>query len=277
MFPRHASFALGTILLAVAHAAQAATPTVLDAETSVYLDANMMQTQYQVHGGGQSENGFAPGFGVGASALLPTHPNNPNNVDFYTALDYQFNAGNLSYNGGLFNTQTQVTTSISATERAVFQRIEARIGAGFQTGGVEIIPFFAAGYQSWNRNVDITDVSISGDFYHAALLGFGGKLDVPVGDTLVASGTAEVLGLVGGGVTINNQDFGHSMGATPEERLEFGLDDAVGAHFHLFAKGYWEQFNYAGTQPVSYGIYSLSRPFSTTSQYGVNIGAGYTF
>jgi hypothetical protein len=238
----------------------AASPQVEAAETSLYIDANFMHTHYSEHlVPGDRESGLTPGFGVGASAMLPTHPGNPGSVDIYTAINYDFDAGHIHYNGHF--QPAFGGGPVQATDRAVFNRIEARIGIGFPLlGGGESIPFFAAGYQAWNRNIANKGTIGTDEFYHSGLFGLGWKFDQPIGKKIVASATGEFLGLAGGGITANGTNFGRGFGVTPEERVEVGLDDAVQGRFHVFAKAYVEHFNY-----------------SVTTQFGVNVGVGYTF
>ncbi len=269
--------------LALVPAARAASPAVQAAETSVYVDAGFDHTQYHENvnpiSGGDDESGFMPGFGIGASALIPMHPGNAGSPDFYTSLNYDFNAGDIKYAG-----HYQSGGAVDATDNAVQQRIEARIGVGFPLlGGGESIPFVAGGYQFWNRNINIQGQIGSDEFYRSGLVGAGWKFDQPIGRNFVVSVTPEFLGLVGGSISINDLPFGgRGFGVTPEERVELGLDDALGAHLHVFAKADWEHFNYSGTHPFyfifdGYNYGYVYEPFSTTTQFGMNVGVSYSF
>ena len=256
--------------------ALAASPAVSAAETSVNLSVGVMNTQYHENlTPGDDESGTTPGFGVSIGALLPTHPGYAASVDIYSALIYDFDAGNIGYSGHYLVSGAPLT----ATDHAVFNRVEARLGLGFPLiGGAESIPFLAVGYQAWNRNIDPKGAIGTDEFYHSGLFGVGYRLDVPIGAGFVASGTGEVLALAGGGITANGANFSGGFGVTPEERVELGLNDAVSGRFHLFATAFWEHFNYSGTRPQSYGYnYFLYEPFSTTTQFGANFGIGYSF
>ncbi|MDE8347821.1 MAG: hypothetical protein POH28_16860, partial [Acidocella sp.] len=114
------------------------------AETHLGINASFMHTQYHENlpeGTGDDENGLTAGFGVGASVLLPEH-GLLNNADYYAALKYDFAAGNLYYGGHYLASGLPA----SATDRAVFNRIEGRLGIGLpQKDGVMVIPFFAFG------------------------------------------------------------------------------------------------------------------------------------
>ncbi len=249
-------------------------PAVSAAETSVNLSVGMMGTQYHENVvPGDDESGVIPGFGVSVSALLPTRPGDTSSVDIYSALIYNFDAGNIGYSGHYLVSGAPA----SATDHAVFNQVEARLGLGFpMINGMESIPFLAAGYQAWNRNIDGPGLSGTDEFYHSGVFGMGYKLDVPIGAGFVASGTGELLGLAGGG--INGTNWSGGFGVTPEERVELGLNAAAFGRFHLFASAYWQHFNYSGTRPESFGYnYYIYEPFSTTTQFGANFGIGYSF
>jgi hypothetical protein len=270
------SLNLGTMLAGVllASPASAASPAVQAAETTLTFDAAAMHTQYhenlQV---GDDESGYTAGFGIGASLLQPLDPRRRDGLDYYAAMAYDFHAGNIKYAG-----HYQSGVPADADDRTVFQRIELRMGVGVPLIlGAEFIPFAAGGYQAWNRNVDGPNSYYGGEFYRSFLFGAGFKFDVPLTPTLVTSATAELLGLAGGGITGNGYDFGRGFGVTPQERFELGLDDAVTQHFHVFTRAYWEHFNYSGTRPQYYTTYYIYEPFSTTTQFGVNLGAAYSF
>ena len=254
--------------------AQGASPAVSAAETNVNLSVGLMSSQFHENVvPGDDESGVIPGFGVGVSALFPTRPGVASSVDIYSALIYNFDAGNIGYSGHYLVSGAPA----SATDHAVFNRVEARLGLGFpMVGGMESIPFLAGGYQTWNRNIEAPGTSGTDEFYHSGLFGLGYKLDVPIGAGFVASGTGELLGLAGGGISSAN--WSSTFGVTPEERVELGLDDAVFGRFHLFATAYWQHFNYSGTRPESFGYnYYLYEPFSSTTQIGANFGIGYNF
>jgi hypothetical protein len=240
------------------------------AETNINLSIGFMHTNYS-EGSLDSENGFTPGFGVGASVLLPSAFRN---IDLYSSLTYQFNAGNLNYNGHYLISGLPVT----ATDHAVFNNIEGRLGLGFPIAGgaAEAIPYIAAGYQSWNRNVENPGVVGTDEFYSSGLVGGGLKLDIPITATVVASGSAELLGMFGAHVTSNTLHNGFDMGGSAQERVSLGLDDALGGPLHLQASAALTHFNYSGSKP-SEATYGLYEPLSTTTQVGVNLGLSYSF
>ena len=77
-------------------------------------------------------------------------------------------------------------------------------------------------------------------------------------------------------------DYGARFGASPEERIELGLDDAFGAHTHLLFKAFYEHFSYTGSAPknetdAAGNQFSVREPSSTTNQFGANVGVGYSF
>jgi len=252
----------------------AASPLIQAIETSINIDAGFMHTQYHENLSpiGDDESGFTEGGGVNISYLMPVRPGY--SPDLYTYIGYNLNAGEIHY-GGYF----QDGVPLSATDHAVFQNIEARIGLGFPlASGAEVIPFIAGGYQAWNRNVDGTGVDAGGEFYHSGLFGAGLKLDVPVAPTVVVSATGEILGLAGGGVNNPAVDFGRGFGVTPEERFELGVADQVSPRWHVAGAAFIDHFNYSGTHPEYYGnLGSIYEPLSSTTQFGFSVGFGYSF
>jgi hypothetical protein len=244
---------------------------IIAAESTISLSAGFMHTQYHeniVEGAGDDENGFTYGLGAGVSGLIP---NPVIRADLYTALQFDFDAGNITYGGHyLFS-----GLPAYATDNAVFNRLEARLGVGLPLAdNVELIPFVAGGYQAWNRNINQKNEIGTDEFYRAGLMGGGVKLDVAASPRLVLSATAEALAVLGGGTRANLFGLNLEFGPSGEERVEFGADYAVTRPFHVFAKLDWEHFNYTGSKPDVYGFYE---PLSTTTQFGANLGVEYSF
>jgi hypothetical protein len=276
---RKSRFAMGlaTAALLLVPAAQAASPEVEAAETQMSIGIGALHTQYHENlNPGDDENGAAAGFGVAISGLIPFYPGRPTYPDIYTYLGYEFNAGDLQY-GGHYQFSG---LPAQATDNAVFNRIEARIGVGVPLqGGAELIPFLAAGYQSWNRNINQKDVIGTDEFYHAGLFGGGLKLDVPVTPQLVLSATGEFLAVAEAGIDAHGIGVIGSLGAAGEARLTLGADFAITPRLHTFADVYLEHFNYAGSRP-NYNVlpgYYVYEPLSTTTQFGGMAGVGYSF
>jgi hypothetical protein len=267
---KQAGLGIAMAALLAAPAGEAASPPVAAAETTLSLNVSGMHTQYhenlQV---GDDESGYTPGAGVGISALIPYGYE----TDLYSSLAFELNAGPIDYNG-----HYQTGQPATATDNAVFNRIEARVGVGLpMAGGAEAIPFLAGGYQAWNRNVDHANTTDGGEFYHTFLFGGGFKFDQPVGPAVVLSFTGELLGLAGGNVQNNGVGFGRGMGVTAEELISLGIDYAITPRWHTFASLYWEHFDYSGTHPEYFANGYAYEPLSTTTQFGVDAGVGYSF
>jgi hypothetical protein len=246
------------------------------AETNLNVSLGAMHEQFDEYWDPHTkENGIVAGFGVGASMLLPSaFPN----IDLYGALNYQFHAGNVNFKGYVTNAVTDETNWYSQSDRAVFNHVELRGGLGFPifNGGAEVIPYATAGYMSWNRNDDIPNSYGVDELFTTWLLGLGTKLDVPLTPGLVASVSGQYSGLVGSSVTLNDFNLTHSMGTTGDERVAVGLDQAVSGPMHMFVTASWEHFNYTGFKPS--GSTAQNRePFSTTTQFGANLGLSYSF
>jgi len=246
---------------------------IIAAESTLSLSAGFMHTQYHENfpqGTGDDETGITYGLGAGVSGLIP----NPIlRADLYTALGYDFDAGAITYGGHFLVSGLPLTT----TDNAVFNRLEARIGAGLPLNdGLEVIAFIAGGYQAWNRNIELKDEIGTDEFYRAGLMGGGIKLDYAAAPRLVLSATGEGLAVLGGGTRANELGLNFEFGPTAEERVTLGADYAVSAPFHVFGTLDWEDFNYSGSKPslASFGYYE---PLSTTTQFGANLGVAYSF
>jgi hypothetical protein len=246
---------------------------IVAAETTVNASAAFTHTQYHENiqeGSGDDENGLTPGFGVGVSGLVPFAPLR---ADIYTALNYDFEAGPITYGGHYLYSGAPLT----ATDNAVFNRVEARVGLGFPLGeAVELIPFAAGGYQAWNRNINVKGSIGTDEFYSTGLMGGGLKLDVVAGPRWVLSASGELLALPGGRVGFNSVGGGGNFGITPEERVELSADYDLTGRIHTFVKFYWEHFDYAGSKP-SLHTPDFYEPLSTTTQFGANLGVAYSF
>jgi len=261
---------LGALLCACAAPALAASPPVAAMETSVFLGGGFMHGQYHENiTPGDDETGFTPGLTAGGHLLLPAR-----GFDYYAALGYDYNPGSLAYNG-----HTLAGAPLHATDNASFNRVEARLGIGLELpGGAEAIPFLAGGYQRWNRVIGLNGAIGASETYHTGLFGGGAKLDIPLSSAMVASGSAEILALAGGGITSNLRGVTispGSFGVTPEERVELGVDETLFGPLHVFVRAYWMHFTYSGTQPDAASQYY--EPSSHTMQEGVNLGFGYSF
>jgi hypothetical protein len=257
-----------------APATRAASPEVAAAETSLSISLGATGIDYKedIRPQTDKENGAVPGIGVAMSGLVPYGAN----TDLYSYLGYSFSAGPIGYNGF---TQP-VYQKLNATDNAVFNRIEARLGVGVPLqSGAEVIPFIAGGYQAWNRNVDSKITIDGGEFYHAYLVGAGVKLDVPVNPQLIVSGTVEAFGMFGAHIENDGIGFSDGLGNAGEEKITLGADYAITPRWHTFADAYFEHFNYAGSKPdynVFPGFYVIE-PISTTYQYGGDVGVGFSF
>jgi hypothetical protein len=213
---------LAVITAAFAAPAHAASPAVTGLESHVF-----------VTGGAEDTHGATLGaFGAGASTLFAT---------------------------GTY-------ASISATGSsgpAGNADVEVHLGLGVDLpGGVEAIPYLAAGYQSWNRRVTLPGALRADATYQAGLLGIGARVDVPLTTSLAAFGSGELLALT-------SAQKGTSI--TPEEQLEVGLDQALPGPLHVFAQTYWTHFSNTGSSLNTY------QPFNATTQEGVSLGLGYSF
>ena len=253
---------------------------ILAAETNLNISGAFMHTQYHENLlPGDDENGYTGGFGVGASVLLPHLLVFPN-IDLYSALSYDFSAGNLDYGGHYLASGLPV----QATDHAVFNRIEGRFGLGFPLiGGLEVIPFIAAGYQSWNRNIENPGQIGTDEFYRAGLLGGGAEAGRAADPGLVVSASAEMLGADRGQCRASTMWISATASAVPARSVSgSGWTTPSTVRSTSSATANWEHFNYAGNKPTLSTYYAPCRceyyePLSTTTQFGVNLGVAYSF
>ncbi len=238
-------------LMLAGGAAQAASPDVAAMETNLYGAVSGAYGGYAAGSFGRGGvSGAYPGLVLGGGVLWPAAGH-----DDYGAVSYQFGAGELGVAGG-------------GTDKASFNRVEARLGMGLElASGGEIIPYLAFGYQCWNQAVP----GGGGAVYQTALLGGGGKLDLPLGRGVTASVGVEVLALAGGASRLRGAGGAggsEAQGVTPQERVELGLDAPVAGPVHMLAGAYLDHFTYLG------GSYE---PFAATTEGGVDFGLAYSF
>jgi hypothetical protein len=229
--------------------AQAASPAVAAMETNLYGAVSGGYGDYEPGSLARGAmSGVYPGLVLGGGILWPGAHH-----DDYGALSYRFGAGELG-------------TASGVPDRGSFNRVEARLGVGMElASGAEIIPYFAFGYQCWNQAVP----DGGGAVYQTALLGGGGKLDLPLGRGVAASVGVEVLALAGGASRLRDAGNGtEAQGVTPQERVELGLDAPIYGPVHMLAGAYLDHFTYLG------GNYE---PFSATTEGGVDFGLAYSF
>lgn len=243
-------------------------PAIAAAETRVSLGVTVAGYGYResfdntaVH-----ESGVLPGLAVDASRLGPAF----GLPDVYTGVVYDFSGGNLAYRGYL-QSPGQPLVPYDTTDRARFNTVEVRLGVALPLGSrLAVIPFAAAGYQDWSRNLE--GFGGYGSFYRAALAGVGAKLDYAATSRLVLSATAEGLAVVGGHVSAPALNFAAGMGASGEEAVRLGADWRLDNAWHIFAGLEMRHFNYAGSKPVNGDYEPPSSTFVTRGEMGVAFG-----
>ncbi|MGC8526958.1 hypothetical protein [Acidiphilium sp.] len=260
--------ALALARLAPCARAQGVNPAIAAAETRVSL--GITATGYSYHEGfdntSDQESGVLPGFSLGASRLGPAL----GLPDVYTGVVYDFSGGALGYQGYLQGT-SQGLVPYDQSEAARFNHVEVQLGVAVPLShAVSVLPFIATGYQSWSRNIGGSGGY--GSFYHAALAGFGAKLDYAATGRLVLSASAEGLAVVGGGVSAPALGFSGSFGTSGEEAVRLGADWRLDNVWHVFAGLEMRHFNYAGSKP-SNGFYEpTSSTFAARGEMGVAFG-----
>ncbi len=261
---------LAVLAAYVAPAARADEPAIEAAETTVRLGISSGYGNYQENVAPEDkEAGALLGVSAGVSALTPVLPGDiwP---DLYTDVGYDFSAGFLNYDG---NFENQPDTSYEARDNGYYNTAIVRLGAGAPlSGGREIIPYIAGGYQNWSRNIG--GPAGYGEFYQAELIGGGLRLDFTGGPALIVSAAAEGFAVVGASVSVPSQNFDGRFGASAEERVSLDADYRLTGTWHAFAGLGLTHYEYTGSQP---GAQHLFEPLSTTLQVNTMFGLAYGF
>lgn len=249
--------------------ADALNPAVVAAETRVSLGFAVQGIRYGENFAGTSdqESGVLPGLTAGISRLGPLLGVS----GIYTGVVYDFAGGPLTYDGYIQGGPGAGLAPYTATDHARFNSLEVRLGRGVALSPrVDIIPFVAAGYQNWYR--DIGGAGGYGEFYRAAVAGLGARVDVAVTDRLVVSATAEGLAVIGGRASAPALGFAGDFGTSGEEAVHLGADWRLGNALHLFAGLGVRHFDYTGSG-LDNGIYEPpSSTLIVRSEVGVTFG-----
>ncbi len=257
-------------------AASAATFGVAHADTSnairalnnsVSLAATGTLMNYQEHinpGPSDTESGWMPGFKIAGSYM--DHQN------IYLHLGYEYNSGNIHYDGANLETGAPAYT----TDRATTQRLLGKVGYGFWLSrNMAITPYVAAGFQSWNRNLLITGGQEIED-YSSALIGAGALFQYHMMPRLTLAADAEVLAVTGGGMTPHITGItapSANFGTSGEEKVGLDANYRIDGPVSLFTGLSFTHFNYTGG---SMGPYFME-PSSSTNRFGMEAGVRYNF
>ncbi len=252
-------------------AAEAASLPIAAAETSARLGVTAGYSTYEENLFPQdTENGALLGLHAGLTALTPYGLSEIGLPDLYTGVEYDFSAGFLNYHGNL---QTAGYPPYRANDTDYYNTAIVRLGLGKPvTGGMEVIPYIAGGYQNWYRNIG--GPAGYNALYQSGLIGGGIKLDVTASPLVVLSVAAEGLGVVGGGVSVPSLSFSGNFGTSAEERVSLDADYRLTNAWHAFAGLGISHYEYAGSKPNAFGSYE---PLSTTFQVNSLFGIAYGF
>ncbi|WP_265637057.1 hypothetical protein [Acidiphilium sp. PA] len=245
-------------------------PTVVAAETRVALGFVMQGTQYGEGFGGVSdrESGMLPGFTAEASRLGPLL----GLPGIYSGLVYDFAGGPLSYNGFIQGHAVPRLSPYDSTDHARFNTVEVRLGRALTLSTVvDVVPFVAAGYQTWYR--DVGGAGGYAEFYRAGIAGAGARFDVALSDRLVISATAAGFAVVRGRASAPALGFAAEFGTSGEETVHLGADWELSNALHLFAGLGVRHFNYAGSA-LNNGFYE---PPSSTLVVRSEVGVAFGF
>ncbi len=239
-------------------------------EVGIAITGNLTNYQESITPGpSDTESGWQPGFAVKGSYM-----GNPYGIHhLYAAVHYANSFGNIGYRGAVGG------TPYNGTDSATFNRVMGRVGMGFSItvpGHLMMItPYVAGGYQGWNRN-------LQGPFgykenYSAGLAGAGALFQYALTPRFVVSGDAEILAVVGGGMTphlFNGRLGSASFGTSAEEKVAAGIDYKMSDALHVYSDVGFTHFNYTGG---SLALPGWREPLSSTNQLGMSLGLAYQF
>ncbi len=236
---------------------------------SVSIAANETLMNYQEHinpGPSDTESGWMPGFKIAGSYMGQDH--------VYVHLDYQRNSGGIQYNGSNLSTHAKVYT----TDHATTQRLLGKVGYGFWVWQhkMMVTPYVAAGFQSWNRNLQIP-VGQEVEDYSSPLAGVGAMFQYHVAPRLILSGDSEILAVTGGGMTphITGLNLPRARFDTSGEvRVSTAVNYRFSGSWSVFGGINFTHFTYTGGSMGNTGFYE---PSSSTNQFGVDAGVRYAY
>ncbi len=260
-----------------------ATPlqTLLAADNEVGIAAVGTLQNYQeaLPSPSDTESGWMPGFRFELSGINPVLPSSASLV--YFSVRYQYNSGNLNYQGFSLATHQPVST----TDAATLQQVSVRIGKGFQLGSRGLlIPYFQYRFQDWERSLqnaigqrehyesNSAGVGLLGQWTPAHRWVLTGDLAWADGFSGTVHGTHGILSPV--------------LPLHPGSTLQAGLtaDYRFQGPWHLFAGLKFVHYSYAGSPPF-YGYVPsahalagpLREPGSQTNLFSALFGVAYHF
>ncbi len=136
--------------------ARASINDIYASDNSVEIRAGGQHLQYRETYGGHTldtENGWMPSLGGGASFLLRKRPNSMwNNV--YARVDLQFTFGDTDYDGSLQDRNTGAITPYKGLTKDMVDTIDFKLGYAFPLGhNALVIPYANVGYRYWRREM----------------------------------------------------------------------------------------------------------------------------
>ncbi len=224
---------------------------------------------YQEHitpGPSDTESGWMPGFTLQGSYL------NAANHGIYGDVQYGYSSGGITYHGAILGTDKPIT----GTDSATIQYLMTKLGYSMDFSGNELIPYVAAGWQHWSRNITANGATPTDEGYESGLIGAGLLYQYACTPRLVSSVDAEFLAVVGGSMTPKVDDGAlgtASFDTSGEEKISVTENYRISGPWHVFAGLQFTHFNYTGGS-LRYGYYE---PSSATNIFDVNTGISYSF
>jgi hypothetical protein len=250
-----------------------ATPAVVSVNREFYAafdgqDTNYKETLPADVPGHDREQGWTPGFGVGARWMGQAF--GVDNV--FASIDYHRQSGNLTYIGTISGTNTP----LDATSGLITNDVVGELGRGFLISPrLLITPVIQAGYHSWHRNLGAGNTE---DYSHV-LLGAAVRADYALTPRMVASLRLGVAGMIDPKIDIHYQgDYNQGLGGSAVLQAGGKIDYALTPQVHIFAAADAQHFSYGRSKGSPFGTDQIIfEPDSTTTQLVVGGGVAYAF
>jgi hypothetical protein len=269
------------------------------ADNQIGFHIELANSNYQekiTPGPSDTESGLIPGYGLSAKGLFDVGPVH----NIFVDVTGNYRNGYVSYQTGGYGFSASHYSDLG---------VEAKIGKGFflDNSRVLLTPYLFGGYRNWNRQV-LGGISPEED-YHNFYVGIGGMAQYAATRRLVLSVNAGVGEVLGAGMDANTQniasevdafpyygnvpsDVHYGLGSRPFYQAGIGADYRITKHLHLTLAADYEHFGYGASSVHTFTYnnpwsaffggpatqsFGLSEPSSTTGEFVVDAGLGYSF
>lgn len=224
-----------------------------------------------------TESGWLPGFVIGWTRAKPGA--------VYARTFLELSSGDVEYDG---TTQTGRPITYSGSNQLLF-RVEGNIGYTLGLGSLLVSPYTGYGYRYWKRgDSDVVDsVAFVREDYEWMYIPVGLRAIIPAGERVSIEPNGGARFMFWGRMTAYLSDFGYSsdptfdLGNKPGYFVEIPIRYRMDRGWSLVLTPFYEYsaIGQSDIESVRRGpfIDSFYEPSSRTHQFGINIGAGFSF